>query len=77
MRDAESDYLMLPGGGVQFEETAVEALTRQVFEETGYRILVGTLLTVRENMARRLGHARPRADRTGQIAGGRSVGAAR
>lgn len=48
----------LPGGGVDFEETPVEALMREVGEETGRDVVVGALLGVhtdRIDPARRRG----------------------
>lgn len=31
----------MPGGGVEYEESLVEAVEREVFEETGYTVSVG------------------------------------
>lgn len=38
LQDAEELELQLPGGGIDFGETPVRALHREVFEETGYHI---------------------------------------
>lgn len=34
----------LPGGGVDFEESVIDAIVREVFEETGYHVEPGPLL---------------------------------
>ncbi|TLV04046.1 NUDIX hydrolase [Dyadobacter luticola] len=39
-----------PGGGVQFGETATEALEREFLEETGLRVKVGKLLFINEHI---------------------------
>lgn len=36
----------LPGGGVEFDEAIVDAVVREVYEETGYRVEVGPILAV-------------------------------
>lgn len=36
----------LPGGGIEFGEQPDEACLREVFEETGYRVRLGPLLSV-------------------------------
>ena len=35
----------LPGGGVEFDESVRDGLVREVFEETGYHVQPGALLT--------------------------------
>ena len=39
-----------PGGGIQFEESTLEALQREFVEETGLEVEVGNLLFVNEFM---------------------------
>lgn len=34
----------LPGGGVDFDESVIDAMVREVFEETGFRVEPGGLL---------------------------------
>ena len=34
----------LPGGGIDFEESVIDGLVREVFEETGYHVAPGGLL---------------------------------
>jgi 8-oxo-dGTP diphosphatase len=34
----------MPGGGVEFDESVKDAVAREVFEETGYRVDVGRML---------------------------------
>lgn len=34
----------MPGGGVDFDESIADAVVREVFEETGYRVDVGPIL---------------------------------
>lgn len=40
----------LPGGGVDFGEHPVDGVVREVHEETGYVVRVGSLLGVRSNV---------------------------
>lgn len=49
--DEQGDWFMLPGGGVGYKETIQQALERECFEETGYRIQIGTLRFVRDYIA--------------------------
>lgn len=42
----------LPGGGVEFDESITDGLVREVFEETGYRIEPGALVTDHHYTAR-------------------------
>lgn len=34
----------MPGGGVEFDKSIAEAVVREVFEETGYRIIAGHVI---------------------------------
>ena len=36
-----------PGGGIEFGESVVEGIARELFEETGFEVQVGRLLDVR------------------------------
>jgi 8-oxo-dGTP diphosphatase len=44
--DGESKYWTLPGGGVEHGEDPIQAVLREVEEETGYQIRVGRLLGI-------------------------------
>lgn len=52
------EYYILPGGGVNGEELATEAIVREVLEETGYAIKANDLAFVREFIPSRLGSNR-------------------
>jgi 8-oxo-dGTP diphosphatase len=52
------EYYILPGGGVNGEEMAAEAVVREVLEETGYAIQADELAFVREFIPSRLGSRR-------------------
>jgi len=47
-RNAEHGYLYLPGGHVEFDESAEQALVREFLEETGRQCRVGDLLLAAE-----------------------------
>ncbi len=55
-KKGERDWYVIPGGGVNREETAVEGVVREVREETGYIIQVEKMVFVREFIPSRLGH---------------------
>jgi 8-oxo-dGTP diphosphatase len=50
-RKGDATYHLLPGGGVQRGETLVEALTREVAEETGLAVDVGDLVVANDTIA--------------------------
>lgn len=47
-RDVEKGYCYLPGGHVEFGESAAAALERELVEEAGLRVKVGRLLMAAE-----------------------------
>ncbi len=46
----KKDYWLLPGGGVEFGETAKEALEREIFEELNVKIINPEFLLLNENI---------------------------
>ena len=50
----EREWYVIPGGGVNREETAIEGVVREVREETGYIIKVEKMVFVREFIPSRL-----------------------
>lgn len=73
-RQAEPSWSM-PGGGVEFDESLEDAVVREVFEETGYRVEVGGVLAEHHFTAPARDGRRPfRSQRfilAGTITGGR------
>jgi 8-oxo-dGTP pyrophosphatase MutT (NUDIX family) len=55
-KKGEREWFVIPGGGVNREETAIEGVVREVREETGYIIQVEKMVFVREFIPSRLGH---------------------
>ena len=47
-RDHLGDFYLLPGGGQRFGETALEAVKREVLEETGWLVQPGDLILSRD-----------------------------
>lgn len=52
-RNVEKNYRYLPGGHVEFGESAASALAREFLEETGAKVRVGALLLSTEGVFRR------------------------
>lgn len=50
---------MMPGGGVDFDESIAAAVSREVLEETGYRVEVGQVLAAHHFTVARAGDRRP------------------
>lgn len=55
---AEPGWTM-PGGGVDFDESVEAAVSREVFEETGYRVKVGRVLAEHHFTVPRADNRRP------------------
>lgn len=53
-KKGDREWYVIPGGGVNREETAVEGVVREVQEETGYIIQVEKMAFVREFIPSRL-----------------------
>lgn len=49
----------MPGGGVEFDESIRDAVSREVFEETGYTVDVGHLITEHHFTVPRTADRRP------------------
>ena len=57
-RNVKHGYCYLPGGHVEFGESAAGALAREFLEESGLRVRVGNLALVSEGASLRFGKLR-------------------
>ena len=57
-KNLKGNYYYLPGGHVEFGESAAAALAREFLEETGEQATVGSLALVHENLFRQGPHLR-------------------
>ncbi len=55
MKKKDFSYYVLPGGGVEMDETIFEAIKREVKEETGLNVLKSRLVYVKELKNKKLG----------------------
>jgi len=51
--DPDGDFYLLPGGGQRHGESLTACLRREVREETGYRVVVGDVLWIRDYIGAR------------------------
>src|SRR5207244_2488189 len=57
-KSIKDNYLYLPGGHVDFGESAPTALAREFMEETGTAVQVGPLALIHEHLFRQSGRLR-------------------
>ncbi len=61
-RDKTGNFYLLPGGGQKFGETLLQAMQREVLEETGWIVEPGELILVRDYIGSNHEFARWEAD---------------